>query len=401
MRDEPVAPETKGVATKLLAAVDLGPRDRGHGTAPTSNADGDHRAWRRLRTDPRPHRQAGHRVRPAGHDHRPSRRRRDGLRTGGGLARGSEHVPLAREPGRDPCGRDLGRHRQPGVIRGAVRRAARTGQVSGRRLPLGHHRPSTTEETHLPATRLGALCWNQYTTWPDLLEAGQRADRLGYDTLWTWDPHNGDVPSLKPLVGIMLLILAGCAPSGPSRSDLAGTRPSRPRCRARRRSRRARPRSGIEGATNAFAYRMLVSDGDEAGVSLVQAELIRRLDADRRWLHRDGGFSTDPGRHGDLVLGLGFPDRDRCTRAIPLVPVRSPLTGRWMSDRSACFSPIRPSGAAVGDVSRALCWNQYTNWQPCSRPASAQIGSGTTRSGPGTTSTRSSGATRVRSTRAG
>ena len=35
--------------------------------------------------------------------------------------------------------------------------------------------------------RLGALCWNQYTTWPDLLEAGRRADQLGYDTLWTWD----------------------------------------------------------------------------------------------------------------------------------------------------------------------------------------------------------------------
>ena len=35
--------------------------------------------------------------------------------------------------------------------------------------------------------RLGALCWNQYTDWPSLLEAGKRADRLGYDTLWTWD----------------------------------------------------------------------------------------------------------------------------------------------------------------------------------------------------------------------
>ena len=42
--------------------------------------------------------------------------------------------------------------------------------------------------------RLGALCWNQYTTWPALLEAGQRADRLGYDTLWTWD-------HLYPIVG--------------------------------------------------------------------------------------------------------------------------------------------------------------------------------------------------------
>ena len=42
--------------------------------------------------------------------------------------------------------------------------------------------------------RIGALCWNQYTDWPSLLEAGRRADRLGYDTLWTWD-------HLYPIVG--------------------------------------------------------------------------------------------------------------------------------------------------------------------------------------------------------
>ncbi len=42
--------------------------------------------------------------------------------------------------------------------------------------------------------KLGALCWNQYTSWPDLLAAGVRADRLGYDTLWTWD-------HLYPIVG--------------------------------------------------------------------------------------------------------------------------------------------------------------------------------------------------------
>ena len=46
----------------------------------------------------------------------------------------------------------------------------------------------------MPDVRLGALCWNQYTDWPSLLEAGQRADRLGYDTLWTWD-------HLLPIVG--------------------------------------------------------------------------------------------------------------------------------------------------------------------------------------------------------
>ena len=30
------------------------------------------------------------------------------------------------------------------------------------------------------AIKFGALCWNQYTDWPSLLEAGIRADRLGY-----------------------------------------------------------------------------------------------------------------------------------------------------------------------------------------------------------------------------
>jgi F420-dependent oxidoreductase-like protein len=42
--------------------------------------------------------------------------------------------------------------------------------------------------------KLGALCWNQYADWPSLLAAGQRADRLGFDTLWTWD-------HLYPIVG--------------------------------------------------------------------------------------------------------------------------------------------------------------------------------------------------------
>jgi len=35
--------------------------------------------------------------------------------------------------------------------------------------------------------KLGALCWNQYTDFAPLFEAGVRADALGYDTLWTWD----------------------------------------------------------------------------------------------------------------------------------------------------------------------------------------------------------------------
>ncbi len=42
--------------------------------------------------------------------------------------------------------------------------------------------------------KLGALCWNQYTDWASMLEAGKRADRLGFDSLWTWD-------HLYPIVG--------------------------------------------------------------------------------------------------------------------------------------------------------------------------------------------------------
>jgi alkanesulfonate monooxygenase SsuD/methylene tetrahydromethanopterin reductase-like flavin-dependent oxidoreductase (luciferase family) len=42
--------------------------------------------------------------------------------------------------------------------------------------------------------KLGALAWNQYTTWEALREAGTRADRLGYDSIWTWD-------HLYPIVG--------------------------------------------------------------------------------------------------------------------------------------------------------------------------------------------------------
>ena len=42
--------------------------------------------------------------------------------------------------------------------------------------------------------KLGANFWNQWTEWPALLNAGVRADELGYDTLWTWD-------HLYPIVG--------------------------------------------------------------------------------------------------------------------------------------------------------------------------------------------------------
>jgi alkanesulfonate monooxygenase SsuD/methylene tetrahydromethanopterin reductase-like flavin-dependent oxidoreductase (luciferase family) len=34
---------------------------------------------------------------------------------------------------------------------------------------------------------LGILLWSQSATWPETVDAAKRADRLGYDHLWTWD----------------------------------------------------------------------------------------------------------------------------------------------------------------------------------------------------------------------
>jgi alkanesulfonate monooxygenase SsuD/methylene tetrahydromethanopterin reductase-like flavin-dependent oxidoreductase (luciferase family) len=42
--------------------------------------------------------------------------------------------------------------------------------------------------------KLGALLWPQYTEWQPLQDAAQRADELGFDSLWTWD-------HLYPIVG--------------------------------------------------------------------------------------------------------------------------------------------------------------------------------------------------------
>ncbi len=42
--------------------------------------------------------------------------------------------------------------------------------------------------------KIGALCWNQYSDWDSLFAAGVRAERLGFDSLWTWD-------HLYPIVG--------------------------------------------------------------------------------------------------------------------------------------------------------------------------------------------------------
>ena len=35
--------------------------------------------------------------------------------------------------------------------------------------------------------KTGILLWSQAATWPEMLDAARRVDRLGYDHLWTWD----------------------------------------------------------------------------------------------------------------------------------------------------------------------------------------------------------------------
>ena len=35
--------------------------------------------------------------------------------------------------------------------------------------------------------KLGILLWTQAATWPEMLDAAKRVDRLGYEHLWTWD----------------------------------------------------------------------------------------------------------------------------------------------------------------------------------------------------------------------
>ena len=37
----------------------------------------------------------------------------------------------------------------------------------------------------LADVKIGALCWSQCTDWQALFDAGARANRFGYDSLWT------------------------------------------------------------------------------------------------------------------------------------------------------------------------------------------------------------------------
>ena len=71
--------------------------------------------------------------------------------------------------------------------------------------------------------------------------------------------------------------------------------------------------TGIEGSTYSYAWRMLASQDVEAAVLAWHRETVE-LDG---WTPvgypyiamQDGHFPANAWRRGDLVLGLGFPDR--------------------------------------------------------------------------------------------
>jgi alkanesulfonate monooxygenase SsuD/methylene tetrahydromethanopterin reductase-like flavin-dependent oxidoreductase (luciferase family) len=72
--------------------------------------------------------------------------------------------------------------------------------------------------------KIGTLIWNQYTDWPAMSAIGQRADELGYDSLWTWDhlyPIIGD-PDGPFLEGYMIMAAWSQQTSGPTIGLMVG-----------------------------------------------------------------------------------------------------------------------------------------------------------------------------------
>ena len=84
--------------------------------------------------------------------------------------------------------------------------------------------------------KFGANCWEQYTDWADLREAGIRADRLGFDSLWTWDHLYPDRrrPSRPDLRGL-------ADPCGLGRGHRAAPRSGSWSARTRSATRRSSP----------------------------------------------------------------------------------------------------------------------------------------------------------------
>ena len=119
------------------------------------------------------------------------------------------------------------------------------------------------------------------------------------------------------MVVIVMLVGAGCGPGGPSYDELAAetafatTMPG-----ASEESRGGDDaRSTVEGSTYSFATRLLRSADDEGTVLAWHRDALEGdgwVPADFAYIAMLDGFTpSNAWRRGDLVLGLGFPDRDR------------------------------------------------------------------------------------------
>lgn len=128
---------------------------------------------------------------------------------------------------------------------------------------------------------------------------------------------------MRPLLATMLLFLAGCAPAGPSWSELAATdafsatMPGSVEVGAGGDD----PRWTVEGSFNGFAWRMLVADGDEPAILAWHTTALESdgwTPTGYGYIAMQDGYSTRHAwRRGDQVIGLGFPDRDRLHASYP------------------------------------------------------------------------------------
>jgi alkanesulfonate monooxygenase SsuD/methylene tetrahydromethanopterin reductase-like flavin-dependent oxidoreductase (luciferase family) len=151
--------------------------------------------------------------------------------------------------------------------------------------------------------KLGALVWPQYTDWESLRDTGVLIDRLGYDSLWTWD-------HLYPIVG---------DPDGPMFEGyltLAGWAEHTEQVRL-----------GLMVGANTFRNPALV-------VKLVTT--LDHMSGGRMWLGIGGAwFETEHTAFG-IDFGSGFGERlDRLDEAVALM--RSMLPGGPASARGPVY----------------------------------------------------------------
>jgi len=152
--------------------------------------------------------------------------------------------------------------------------------------------------------KLGALVWNQYTDWQSLRDTGAHVDRLGYDSLWTWD-------HLYPIVG------DHTGPMFEGYVTLAGWAEHTERVRL-----------GLMVGANTFRNPALV-------VKMVTA--LDHMSGGRMWLGIGGAwFETEHTAFG-IDFGSGFGERlDRLDEAVELM--RAMLPGGPASARGAFYA---------------------------------------------------------------